>query len=548
MERKENQGLPVLERKENKKTPAYFPDDYVAAEQNIETIGYFSASYKRRYALKPNEAKEIILGAERRVRIVPSTYGYPNCEDQDFYRAFLKVCSTQAVSLERHREGTTTRHPQFPVPIGFSTNRILRYAGKGDSARNREAVRNWVKRSAATTIEGGLLLAKTKYLNHEFGGQLFSQYILVGEKMRNGRIADMNYVWPAPWFLSNFYYNYYRRVDLAFHQRLTRPIAKGLYPLLETGWFASGGSFAKRYVDLCAHLFIQLQSHLSLVKQQLDPAHEELRREGFLESWEYLTGKDATWTGVIRWWPGQKWLSEQELRRARREGTEPVLAQSALCLYAKRSSGDEEETNSEILTDGPRDAVSDVDFVRQLYLQLGQKRVAKQKVESGVRILHDLCGQGFNRKEITKALQWVLQNRQRFGDSVYSLGILPHVIGQALQSRTTAPGADTAEKEKEGQVRDEKAAQDRRQEFEQRFLALPASRQDELQEQAISRLIGRGYDAKLIRIMKSLVRQEVHCMLEESEAARSHTERTRTSSQEPEQQPNEIAGQDEMSG
>jgi len=517
MERRESKGLQVLDRKDGKKPTYYFPEDYIAAEQNIETIGYFSASYKRRYPQKPNEAKEIILGSERHIRIVPSTYGYPNCEDQDFYRAFLKLCSMQAIALERRREGTITRHPQLPVPIGFSTNRILRYAGKGDSARNREAVRNWMKRSAATMIEGSLLFAKTRHMNQEFGGQLFSQYVLVGEKMRNGRIADMNFVWPAPWFLSNFYFNYYRRVDLAFHQRLTRPIAKGLYPLLETGWFASGGSFAKRYVDLCAHLFIQFQPHLSLVKQQLDPAHEELRREDFLESWEYISGKEAAWTGVIRWWPGKKWLSEQEMRRGKKEGAEPVLSTSSVFVSQKISICDSEETNSELLSSVPDDETSDANFVRHLYSLLGQKRVTKQKIESGVRILNDLSTQGFSRTEISNALQWVLNNKHRFGDSVYSLGILPHVIGQALQSRATEASEDAKEKAKETQSRQEKAEQDHRREWEQQFLALPASRQSEMQELAISRLISQGYDAKIIRIMKSLVRQEMYRMLQESE-------------------------------
>lgn len=515
MERRESRSLQILEKRDGRKLVTYFPEDYVAAEQNIETIGYFSASYKRRYPQKPNEAKEVILGVERRVRIVPSTYGYPNCEDQDFYRAFLKVCSMQAISLERRREGATTRHPQLPVPIGFSTNRILRYAGKGDNARNREAVRNWVKRSAATTIEGGLLFAKTRHFNHEFGGQLFSQYVLVGEKMRNGRVADMNYVWPAPWFLSNFYFNYYRRVDLAFHQRLTRPIAKGLYPLLETGWFASGGYFAKRYVDLCAHLFIQFQPHLSVVKQQLDPAHEELRREEFLESWEYVPGKDATWTGVIRWWPGKKWLSEQEMRRGKKEGADMTQVPTPILVNQKIEVCDKEKTNSEILTNKPCDDQSNIDFVRHLYLLLGQKRVAKQKVESGLRILHDLSQQGFSRNEIANALQWVIRNKPRFSDSVYSLGILPHVIGQALQDRVTGPMEASKEQVKEVQAQQEKAEQDRRQKLEEQFLALPASRQDEMQEQAISRLINQGYDAKLIRIMKSLVRQEVYRMLQE---------------------------------
>jgi len=518
MERRELKNQVLAEKKEVRKQAYFFPEDYVAAEQNIETIGYFSASYKRRYPQKPNEAKEITLGSDRRVRIVPSTYGYPNCEDQDFYRAFLKVCSMQAVLLERKRERTPTRHPQLTVPIGFSTNRLLRYAGKGDSARNREAVRTWVKRSAATTIEGGVLLAKARRLNHEFGGQLFSQYVLVGEKMRNGRLADMNYVWPAPWFLSNFYYNYYRRVDLAFHQRLTRPIAKGLYPLLETGWFASGGSFAKRYLDLCAHLFIQFQSHLSLVKQQLDPAHEELRREEFLVSWEYVPGKDGTWSGVIRWWPGKKWLTDQESRRPKKDGGEPPAPQPAF-----GPDPPPEVSHSELSMKAPPGG-AEVDLVRRWYAQLGQHRVTKQKVAEGVRILGDLEIQGFGRDEIAGVVHWLQQHKQKFGDAVYSLRILPHVIGQALQGRTKGAREATNQKVGAGQPHVGPGEQEGGQELEQLFLALPPSQQHSMQEEAISRLVAQGYDARLLRIMKSLVRQEIYRILREPGLENSNLE------------------------
>jgi hypothetical protein len=97
-----------------------------------------------------------------------------------------------------------------------------------------------------------------------------------------GQIADTNYVWPALWFLTNYLQGYIRPVDLAFHHRLRKPIAKSLYPLLETGWYAAGGrAYEKRYGALC-HDFLLCQAHyLSKLKTQLEPAHEELKREGF---------------------------------------------------------------------------------------------------------------------------------------------------------------------------------------------------------------------------------------------------------------------------
>jgi hypothetical protein len=66
--------------------------------------------------------------------------------------------------------------------------------------------------------------------------------------MKNGQEAETNYVWPAPWFLSNYFYGHLRLIDLEFHKQLRKPIAKSLYPLLETGWYASSGEpYTKSY-------------------------------------------------------------------------------------------------------------------------------------------------------------------------------------------------------------------------------------------------------------------------------------------------------------
>src|SRR5262245_61649334 len=93
----------------------------------------------------------------------------------------------------------------------------------------------------ATLVEGGIYRAKTKEYKEGFIGTLFSQVIISGERMRDGTTAETNYVWLSPWFLSNYFYHYLRSIDFNFHRRLRKPIAKALYPLLETGWYASCG-------------------------------------------------------------------------------------------------------------------------------------------------------------------------------------------------------------------------------------------------------------------------------------------------------------------
>ena len=56
--------------------------DYVAAELNLESIGYFSAGYKRKYPTETQRSKIVTLNRERRIEIIPNLkYGFPNSED-----------------------------------------------------------------------------------------------------------------------------------------------------------------------------------------------------------------------------------------------------------------------------------------------------------------------------------------------------------------------------------------------------------------------------------------------------------------------------------
>jgi len=91
-----------------------------------------------------------------------------------------------------------------------------------------------------------------------FVGTVFSQVVTKGDTMRNGKPADTNYVWLAPWFLSNYYYRWTRPVDFTFYKQLRKPIAKSLYTLLENGWYAGDGRpYSKSYQALCDEFLMQ---------------------------------------------------------------------------------------------------------------------------------------------------------------------------------------------------------------------------------------------------------------------------------------------------
>jgi hypothetical protein len=183
---------------------------------------------------------------------------------------------------------------------------VVRYAGKSVTPRTLREVHAWLERMTCTEIVGAVYSVKQRGFLSGFRGTVFRRVVHRGERLHNGQIATTNYIWPAAWFLANYLQGYVRPLDLAVHHRLRRPIAKALYPMLTTGWYASDGQpYAKRYRALCADLLLRHEPSRSRIAAQLDPAHRELHREGVVAHWTYrraTTGRD--W--VIRYWPGPR--------------------------------------------------------------------------------------------------------------------------------------------------------------------------------------------------------------------------------------------------
>jgi hypothetical protein len=295
-------GLPVL-------------SDYIRSEQFLEVSGFFTPSSKRIEHIYSKEKKlREYTDAQGKRKILKTKIsanhdlGLPVTSDLDYYRAFLKIC-----------DELVDRNGRFPrMPIAVPTTKLMRYAGKQKAKQQRQEVWQWFKRMTLTGIEGAIYRAKKKDYDDGFVGTVFSQVIMRGESMRNGQPADTNYVWLAPWFLSNYYYRYTRPLDFAFYKRLRKPIAKSLYTLLENGWYASEGKpYAKSYRALCEEFLLTHHRHISYVKQQLDPSHKELQNLGFLEKWTYhKTTKGDDY--IISYHPGEKFFADQQEKEARR--------------------------------------------------------------------------------------------------------------------------------------------------------------------------------------------------------------------------------------
>jgi hypothetical protein len=322
--------------------------DYISAEVFLENSGFFTPSSKR---VKGIYTKEKVIGEKispdgtaRLIKTkISANYelGLPITSDFDYYRAFLKIC-----------DELVDRGGRFRLPIVIPMRRLIHYAGKVESPKERKEAQQWFERMTGTLIKGGLYRAKHKDYDDGFVGTVFSQVILRGHPMKNSRIAETNYVWPSPWFLSNYFYRHLKSIDFNLHQRLRKPIAKALYPLLETGWYASSGKpYAKSYHDLCQEFLLADRQHISRIKEQLDPSHRELARERFLARWEYRKAAIRQ-DYIITYWPGPKFFEDQQAREIRRQLAEQLTRKSEKLTNLEHAplTGPEETLLEEILT------------------------------------------------------------------------------------------------------------------------------------------------------------------------------------------------------
>lgn len=201
-------------------------------------------------------------------------------------------------------------------PLKVPTKKLLCYAGKCVNTWYLREVKNWFAVMGGTHIVGEAYNARTKGYE-AIGSGVFDTYIMRGHRTKEGMMAATNEVYLSQWFLQNYEAKYFRRLDLTFYNSLSRRVSKALIPLLESGWYAaSGDSYRKSYNALCDEFLLQNRKFESRIKGQLDPAHRELRKAGFLKSWEYK--KSGEHDFIISWAPGKKWFEDQKLRTKRK--------------------------------------------------------------------------------------------------------------------------------------------------------------------------------------------------------------------------------------
>ena len=308
--------------------------DFIKVEKNLASLGFFTPSNKK---IRGTKEKKISITRqadgnriEVRAVILPSAaYGLPITGDQDKYFALQKI-----ICDIRRQKG------EISNPVGFTSAELLRILGlRVTAGKNYEDIVSWARRMTLTGIcsEGIIYLAGRKvWASDTF--HVFERFVSVGNQMPDGSIADKHYVWLSDWQLENINNNHVFPVDLEVYRRLKNHIAKALVPLLQIWLYATreGGSFEKRYRDLCQILNICQYQHLSKIKEKVGPSLEELTKHHYLAGWQIRETSDGADFKII-FYHGEKFNRDQLTRMDRMLKTSPRATEA--CLYRIQRPG-----------------------------------------------------------------------------------------------------------------------------------------------------------------------------------------------------------------
>lgn len=295
----------------------------IAGEKNLEEIGYFSASS----STGPQALEKTVTWNRERdgkqmmieVTILGRQFGLPNTWDLDLYRAWQYIIWSRYIRQDK----------PIPDPIPFTSPDLLLHARKEYGGKQGDAVYKWLQKMMLTGIaskgavfdagKGNWITTRTpkRKVAHKperdllFTLTVFRQVHQEGHAVQDFR-ASTNEVYLQDWYRANLERSFTKPVDVDLHFSLKRSLSKVLLAVLDVMLYAGSGRAAKRYDDLCTLLGVPLRTHLSLIRQQLDPSLTELQQLGYLSGWHYRRSKDEmTW--IVSWEAGPRWQTTSKI-------------------------------------------------------------------------------------------------------------------------------------------------------------------------------------------------------------------------------------------
>ena len=282
--------------------------DILRAEVNLLIFPFFSLAKKGLYNKTETEYKAIVQRGSQKVEMLwqvtaNAKYGYPGPFDKQVHKAIEELLTELRLPISN--------------PIPFSIYGLCKRMGINTSGRNYSKVKKALERIKLTgikSVQAYYSKASKRWIDDVFN--LYERIIFRGEAFPDGRVAEANYLYLSSWYLENINALYLKPIDYKYYRSLSI-VAQRLYELLGVKFYhilkAGHPCLRYRYSTLCNLLPVEPQRYPSLVRRQLDPAHQELLSTSFLSKSEWGEGGKGDW--IIEYYPGERAKAEIERYR-----------------------------------------------------------------------------------------------------------------------------------------------------------------------------------------------------------------------------------------
>lgn len=216
---------------------------------------------------------------ERVFKVIPDPdYGLPDLFDFEVMIIIYQIAGNQ------QRENSNLEALDLP-----SLRSFLELMGRPGDGKYIAMLKRSLKRLAATNcVSEGFFYSKPRdfYLIESF--QFLTAVQLVGESDHNGGRFEKTVIKLHPFIQDNLKSNFRTLIDFDFMRTLKTDIAKPLSLHFAYRFHKQGAVWEADYNWLADRLALKHQVELKRAKEQLKPALDELKRKGYLDSFEWL--------------------------------------------------------------------------------------------------------------------------------------------------------------------------------------------------------------------------------------------------------------------
>lgn len=402
------------------------PKELTLMEGNIlETpIFTFNKGDNRKKMVFKRETKDELGNPITEKFTMEAPKGIPSAFDQDVYNAIMKLYLSQKGTDKKNIHFTDYKIAKT-IQIAFSGERLKR-------------IRESYDRMASTTLKyEGSFYSKGEKITRIF-------HLLANveryEKKKGKREINMTKVTLDDIMLKSIDNNYFNLIDFDKYVALPSGVPRRLYEYLEKKKYQKN-SFEIGIKKLAKRIPLRTKQ-ISKIKQYLDKANKELKKQGIIDSWK----------------------------------------------YTKRNTVIYNFTKSERFKEVEKDLLYQEDLIRTFYLATGSDKISQSQLNQGFKVLQTLQKEGYTQDEIEYALKWAVDNIP----DVYSIGIIPKLMSQALGDKEGHEIIEKATKKKEIENKKEKEKREkeeqRQKKLDKKFNKLSQKKQNEIESQALKEL------------------------------------------------------------